>query len=286
MNIQQRTDMRINKLLLALLLIGGTVFAQEYPGEFTKLDGWSIEGEKQFYSRDNLYDYINGASDFYLGYDFQDLWVVDYKNEAGQMLTLELYRHGDKLKTFGIYSEERPQSAKLQEIGAQGFLESGAVFFLADNYYVKVYNSRPEVGEADFVAFAKAVAQSICSDCGMPHQFESFPENGRVALSERYMPENFMGISGFNGVCTVKYEHQGESFRLFVYEASDKNCRALMEKYFKRLKYKKKLKEKTYSFDDSYLGKVQIYYKEGRVAGMLDAKNPDSHQVLFEALIR
>ncbi len=278
--------MQINKLIIALLLLSSTIVAQDYPAKFTSIEGWSIEGDKQYYSQDNLYDYINGASDFYLGYDFQDLWVVDYINEAEQMLTLELYRHGDKLKAFGIYSEERPQSIKLQTIGAQGFMESGVIFFLADNYYVKIYNSSPEVPEADFLTFAKVVANEICTNCELPAEFVLFPKEGKVELSERYMAENFMGISGFNGVCTVNYDKTGQLFRMFVYQNSDDVCRAVMEKYFDRLKYKRRLKEKTYDFDDPYLGKVKIAYRKGVIAGILDAADPDRQASQLEELLK
>ncbi|MBR8537961.1 hypothetical protein KDU71_20500 [Carboxylicivirga sediminis] len=277
--------MQINKLILALILLSSTVVAQDYPVKFTGIEGWTIEGEKQYYSQDNLYDYINGASDFYLGYDFQDLWVVDYKNEAEQMLTLELYRHGNKLKAFGIYSEERPQGVKLQAIGAQGFMEGGAVFFLADDYYVKVYNSRPEVPADEFVAFAKTIANAICSSCELPAEFALFPPKGKVDLSERYMPENFMGLTGFNGVCTVNYSMAGEGFRLFIYKGSDDKCQAIMNKYFERMKYKKKLKAKTYDFNDPYLGKLRITYQKGIIAGIIDSKAPMTHAELLNALL-
>ena len=276
--------MKYGIIVALILFLSSTIIAQNYPEKFTSIEGWTIEGEKQFFSRDNLYDYINGASDFYLGYDFQDLWVVDYKNEAGQMLTLELYRHGNAMQTFGIYTEERPQTAKLQEIGAQGFLESGAVFFLADDYYVKVYNSRPEVPERDFIAFAKLVANAICSDCGLPQQFAWFPQEGRIASSERYMSENFMGITGFNGVCTVEYATEAKPIRLFVFQGDDKKCQMVLSKYFTRMKYKKKIKVKTYDFDDPYIGKVKLAYKEGVITGVLDAPNPEAHNTLLEAL--
>ena len=55
-----------------------------------------------------------------------------------------------------------------------------------------------------------------------------------------------------------------------------------MEKYFNRVKYKKKLKEKFYVFDDPYIGMVKIAYKEGYVYGMLDSSNPENHFKLFQ----
>jgi hypothetical protein len=274
--------MPVYKIFLALILAVSSANAQDYPEKFASIQNWSIEGEKQYYSPDNLYDYINGASDFYLSYGFQDLWVVDYKNKDGQILTLELYRHENKLKAFGIYAEERPQGVKLQAIGAQGFVESGSVFFIADDYYVKVYNGRPEVPQEQFIAFSKAVANKICSSCTLPSAFNLFPIEGMVDQSEHYMPENFMGIAGFDGVCTVNYKDANDELRLFLYKADDAKCRAILTKYFSRLKYKKKLKKKSYVFDDPYLGMVKLNYKEGMIFGMLDAKNVDSHFKLYQ----
>ncbi|WP_439185490.1 DUF6599 family protein [Carboxylicivirga taeanensis] len=274
-----------NYILLIVYLVSTVAFAQEYPDEFSTIDGWSEVGEKQYYSADNLYDYINGASDFYLGYDFQDLWVVDYENDQGQLLTLELYRHADPLRAFGIYSEERPQAARMEAIGAQGFKEGGAIFFLADNYYAKVYNGRPEVSDAEFIDFAEQVARRICSTCYLPRQFQLFPAEGKIELSERFMPENFMGITGFNGVCTVKYSAAGERFSLFVFQGDDTSCQQLMTKYFERLKYKKKLKEKIYDFEDPYLGKVKIAYQRGVIAGVLDANRSEQQEALLATLL-
>ncbi len=261
------------------------IYAQDYPAQFKSIEGYEIKGEKQFFNKENLYDYINGASDFYLGYDFKDLWVVDYVNSEEQSATLELYRHGNDMFAYGIYTEERPQGVDGKKIGAEGFVESGAVFFLADDYYVKVYNGSPALSEDELLKFAKKVAHEICTECDLPEQFSWFPEEGKVASSERYMAENFMGVTGFNGVGTVVYKVQDEKVRLFAYKGNDEKCRQIMERYFKRMKYKKKLKAKKYAFDDPYLGKLIIHYSEGGICGILDAKDPVNYEGLLIKLI-
>ena len=48
---------------------------------FPEMAGWKLSGEIQIYSRANLYDYIDGAADLYLKYDFQELKVADYQND-------------------------------------------------------------------------------------------------------------------------------------------------------------------------------------------------------------
>lgn len=267
------------------LLFAISVFSQSFPETFTNVEGYSIKGEKQFFDRDNLYDYINGASDFYLGYDFKDLWVVDYVNSNDKTATLELYHHGNEMFAFGIYSEERPQGAAVQSIGAEGFVDNGVVFFLADSYYVKVYNGNPALGDDELLEFARKIAKKICVDCDLPEQFSWFPTQDRVVSSERYMAENFMGITGFNGVATVVYQSGNEKLRMFAYKGTDEKCRQVMDSYFSRMKYKKKLKEKSYEFDDPYLGKLIIHYAEGSICGILDVKEPGQYQTLLDKLI-
>ena len=271
-------------LFLLTLALPFAAFTQDYPSKFASLDGWTVEGEKQFFSPENLYDYINGAADFYLGYAFQDLWVVDYKNGEEQRLTIELYRHGDAMQAFGIYTEERPQTAHLLDIGAQGFLENGAILFLAGDYYVKVFNSTPEVSEASFIAFSQSVAKAICTSCGLPRQFTWFPPKGRIASSERYMSENFMGITGFDGVCTVEYATDTKPIRLFVFKGDDAQCKDLLSAYFKRVNYKKRIKEITYILNDPYLGKVSMAYKNGVITGVIGAVDPQNYVALLDAL--
>lgn len=259
--------------------------AQSLPKQFETIGDYSIKGEKQYYSSSNLYDYINGASDFYLGYGFKDLWVVDYQNNNGQFATLELYQHGSEDLAFGIYSEERPLEAELEDIGAEGFVEGGSVFFLAGTYYVKIYNGKPGMTENGLIKFAQQVSKQICTSCAMPQPLSLLPNKDKLPSSERYMAENFMGITGFNGAFTAKYDEREEDFRMFVYYADDERCQTILNAYFNRVDYKKRVKPKTYQFDDPYLGKVMMTYKEGCIAGLLDSSNPEEHIDLYQALL-
>ncbi|MHB9098605.1 MAG: DUF6599 family protein, partial [Syntrophales bacterium] len=90
---------------------------------FPEMAGWKQSGEIQIYSRENLYDYIDGAADLYLKYDFQELKVADYENDRKASVTIEVYRHKTPVHAFGIYSQERLGDANYLDIGAQGYGE-------------------------------------------------------------------------------------------------------------------------------------------------------------------
>ena len=61
----------MRKIILFLLLLPFTVFAQEV--NYPAVDGWARSGKTLFFNSENLYEHIDGASEFYLSYGFQSL---------------------------------------------------------------------------------------------------------------------------------------------------------------------------------------------------------------------
>ena len=54
----------MRKIILFLLLLPFTVFAQEV--NYPAVDGWARSGKTLFFNSVNLYEHIDGASEFYL----------------------------------------------------------------------------------------------------------------------------------------------------------------------------------------------------------------------------
>jgi len=150
------------RLLLVLSwLLGGALWEGAAMGDektfvFPEMVGWTQDGKPQVFSPKTLYEYINGAADLYLTYEFQDLNVVDYKGEGKAAVTVEVYRHGDSTQAFGIYSQERLANARFLDIGAQGYQEPNVLNFVVGPYYVKIngYSTGAE-DERTMLAFGR-----------------------------------------------------------------------------------------------------------------------------------
>ena len=71
------------RLVLALLAMAlgawPALVTGAQPFAFPAMDGWTLAGQPQVFSPDTLYDYINGGSDLYLKYEFEELTVVEYR---------------------------------------------------------------------------------------------------------------------------------------------------------------------------------------------------------------
>ena len=79
-------------LFLGLLLFSMAARSQDVV--FPKLPEWKSDGKVQVFGKENLYERIDGASEFYLSYGFEQLQVASWSNN-GVELTIEVYDHAD-----------------------------------------------------------------------------------------------------------------------------------------------------------------------------------------------
>jgi hypothetical protein len=263
-------------LIGSLLGNGASVWATDGAGEpysFPKMAGWKQSGEIQFFSRANLYDYIDGAADLYLKYDFQELQVAEYENDKKASVTIEIYRHKTPLHAFGIYSQERLDNANYLEVGAQGYSEKGVLNFLAADFYVKMMSvgAGPEE-QAVLLAFASKVVENLGGKGSMPFILSVFPREGETINSEKFISREFLGYSFFHSAFTADYELSGKKFKLFVIEGIDqKDCRNMIQEYLKHTgNLQTKVEEGRYQLKDPYHGEMDFYLKGNYIWGALD----------------
>ena len=188
-------------------------------------------GEIQTFEPKTLYEYIDGAADLYLAYDFQELKVVEYVNDRKGSVTVEIYRHQSSNDAFGIYSQERLLNATYLNIGAQGYIDQDILDFLSGSYYVKMssYNTGAE-GQEVLQAFAKKVVEKVAVK--RRATITSFSCGGEKENKEKFIASNFLGYSFLKSAFTADYDLSGQKFKLFLLECGDKNeCRNIIQKY-------------------------------------------------------
>ena len=128
-----KTTRLFSLLLLLLYSLGLFLLLRGLEGKtftFPEMNGWKLEGKPQVFSPQTLYEYINGAADLYLDYEFQDLNVAEYKGENKAGMTVEVYRHKDPNQAFGIYVRSGCPTPNYMDLGAQGYHEPNVMNFL------------------------------------------------------------------------------------------------------------------------------------------------------------
>jgi hypothetical protein len=272
--------------------LGWTIFAGATMVEgktlaFPEMSGWKQDGKTQLFSPKTLYEYINGAADLYLSYEFQDLNVAEYKGEKKAGVTVEVYRHKDPTQAFGIYSQERLANARFLEIGAQGYHEPNVLNFLTGPYYVKINGfNTGEDDEKVLMPFAKKVEEVLGEKNSLPRILSSFPQEGKKKNSEKFISKNFLGYSFFHSGYTADYEVSGKKFKILVIEGKDQgDCRAMMEKYLKQTGNEgQKPSEGSYRMKDVYHGEVDLFWKGKSIWGIVDLKDSDLRSKYLRAI--
>lgn len=242
-----------------------------------EMAGWKLSGEIETFSPENLYEYINGASDLYLAYDFQELNVAEYENEKKATVTIDVYQHKTPYDAFGIYSQERFPSANFFEIGAQGYGEKDYLNFVTGTYYVKISSFKIEAeGQDILVSFAKKVAENLGEKGALPSILKSFPGDGKIENSEKFIARKFLGYPFLHSAFTADYNLSGKKFTLFIIEGADKNeCSAMIQKYLQEIgRAETNMTEGRYTVTDPHHGEVDLYWKEGRIWGALNLDDP------------
>jgi hypothetical protein len=277
---------KTKRWFLPFLLLGCALGSVLFPGpralggkniDFPEVSGWRKEGKTQIFSPRTLYEYIDGAADLYLAYEFRELHVAEYRGGKKAGVTVEIYRHQDPTQAFGIYSQERLANGRFLGIGAQGYHEPNVLNFLTGPYYVKItgFNTGEE-DEKILLPFAEKVEAMLGEKTPLPRILSSFPPEGKKMNSEKFISKNFLGYSFLHSGYTADYEVAGRKFKIFAIEGQDQeDCRRMMEKYLKQTgKEGPKPSEGIYRLKDTYHGEVDLFWKGNLIWGIVDLKDP------------
>lgn len=259
---------------------------------FPEVKGWKQTGAILTFSPRKLYDYIDGAADLYLTYEFQELKVAEYQNEKKASVTVEVYRHKTPIQSFGIYSQERLSNANFLNIGAQGLMEKNILIFTQANYYVKI--SSAETGAEDekvLLTFAKKVSENLGEKGSLPAILSSFPEEGKKKNSEKFIAKNFLGYSFFLPGFTADYDLSGKKFKLYLMEgANPEDCRKTIQKYLEKIgKPRQRVEQGRFTLQDPYHGEMDFAWKGKYIWGVLNLGEPvlrSKYLGLFEEALR
>jgi hypothetical protein len=148
--------------------------------------GWRMQGTPGTYTRANLYDYIDGGADIYLGYGFTRAVVVDYLGPDGSRITVELYDMGSSYDAFGVFARER--APEQPPVGQGSSYAGGLLTFWKDGIFARVFADREtESTRPAVLRLGKLVATTAAKNGPMPPLVALLPRAGMGARSVRYL---------------------------------------------------------------------------------------------------
>jgi hypothetical protein len=198
-----------------------------------KTAGWTLAEAPRHYFPDDLFEYIDGAAESYLSYDFHELVVADFEKTGSKAtLTLEIYDMGLPINAFGIFAAERYPENKVVSLGDLGYVEGESMNILAGRYYVKMLAFGLDAAtETTLAEFGARVAAAVKPGGGLPPLVRTFPKDNLVARSERYVKKNFMGYEFLHDGYVATYKSGGKELEGFFIDAgSEKGAEEMRTK--------------------------------------------------------
>ena len=189
--------------------------------------GWTATGDEYRYDRENLWEYIDGAAELFLSYDFRELIVQDIEQDD-RYLSVSVYDMGRPLDAFGVFERESPaDTAPLEDIGALAVLQPPyRGLLLKQRFYVKAEVGGGEFTDEQLAEVLRAVADGLPGNDDLPPELSQLPNSGRVKGSVAYSGQAYLGLSELQGCLHADYAlPDGTTFSLFVLEPR----RALLE---------------------------------------------------------
>ena len=278
-------------LLVVLMFSGAAGTDRAAHGDYEKLfpavAGWEMTGDIDVYDWESLWDIINGAAELYYAYDFQEMYWGRYSNpdDDGTYIVMEIYRQGNPVMAFGVYSQERPRPPRLVEVGAEGFAAPGALHFFVSDLYVRMrsHDTSPEIAET-MENLARKVSDIVEARPTFPEITRKLPAHGRVPFSEQFIQTNFLGHSFLSGAFVSSYEISGKRFNLFVIEHENgEQCRKMLADYYQFSRQDTDdITEGIHLIEDRWNGEVGIVWQDHFLYGFYNLENPELQQTYFE----
>jgi hypothetical protein len=212
------------------------------------VQGWKWDGKEEVYEARAICDYIDGAGEVYLAYNFKSLVVREFEKSGQPRIIAELYDMGSPDDAYGIFSLERQDEDV--GIGQGSEFGGGLLRFWKGRFFVSVYPSGdgPEAGKT-VLSLGRAIADAIAVTGQAPKLIGSLPDGkmGLVETSIRYLhshillnqrffiaTQNILNLNPQTEVVLAQYLRAGKKIHLLLVRYPDEKEAAAAMRSFQR----------------------------------------------------
>ena len=173
-------------------------------------------GEVRVFVGDSLYEYINGGAEMYHRYGFVEVATAYYQQGKSELVA-DIYRFADPDYAFGMFSTLRPAQPETVPLGVEGFTAEPTVFFVKGKFMATVlgYDQSPATISAVRMA-AEALERILPGTTDWPAMFSLFPQNGRIAGTQRIHAESYLGQASLSDMYTLDCFSGSDTLTFFL----------------------------------------------------------------------
>ena len=257
-------------------------FQSSAPGEKTpagffppEIDGFTLIGRIREYTKDTLYEYVNGHAEYFISSGFMTLSVGEYRKATSDSIepdvTVDVYDMGRSIHAFGVLTDESGGNLSDLTESITGVRSPLGLSFSRGQYYIKITSydeSIPlETFLSDVVSRVAGASDPFSVSTLLPHVGE--------AGKTRFIKEAYRGPDFVNNVIEREYYIDGKTLVIFTISGEEEEMRATTEafiRYFRdaEIPYSEQERKgkKVYMIKDRYEGDWVLIPGSGSVAGI------------------
>ena len=259
--------------MLSILLAFAAVANPVAPAPACSLvPGWTQEGPARAYNADNLFEYMDGNSEGYLLYHFQEMRGVTCK-QGDVTFVIDISDMNDADFSFGMFTSTRDLRQHEYPVGMGGQVVPRRLIFSKGRYYVEIAANPDGDHTAALKTWAAALDQSISGTTAPPPALQWFPAAGQQSL--RLVPESVLGLRLLRQGYVAQYDF-GKAF--VVFEENPRQASDVLQKLRARFAETTAvtLGDEAFQAADKYLGRLCVFRKGRYIGGYaIIAATPD-----------
>lgn len=143
--------------------------------------GWRAVDDLCLYNPKTIFQYMDGAAELYLAFNFRELKTVRFENPDKPSIIVEIYEMASSEDAYGVFAFE--QQDPEVGIGQGSEFGGGLLRFWKDRTFVTIFGEEPT---QDVEATILVLGQRIV---------ETIPEKGTPPRILRYLPDDYLPYS-------------------------------------------------------------------------------------------
>lgn len=151
------------------------------------ISGWEKSSTEQYYTPENLFEYINGNAELFISYDFRNLITFTYNKDESTEITVDIFDMGNPSNAYGVFSHSRESEDSFisDEIGSE--YGGGLLTFWKGQFYISIL-VYPETEERKEIVrnISKRISELIPGNNIKPAILSFLPAENLSPFSIRY----------------------------------------------------------------------------------------------------
>jgi hypothetical protein len=228
--------------------------------------GWRLEQDPIVIPGNRLDTYLDQDAEHFARYEVLDGTIGNYSATAGDAFaTVEIYRFPDFVKAFGAYSTRKSGNIQFHDIANEAFQSKHSIHLWRGPFYVRVIGGGAAADSLQkLVSF---VAERMPAAPAKPAVFNFFPNDTRIANSERYSAESGFGENILANSFQASFNVGGEKMDGLIIPAANKDAASRILAAYRNLYVRNgklldpigNLGEDNFTAEDKYLGRAVAF---------------------------